>query len=114
MIFIVIVIFIDGYLNSAAVGPIARPVTDNHRVSRAKLAYIVDSTAAPVSVVAPISSWGAYIIGIIGSILVAQNVTEYGAFEAFIKMIPMNLYVWAALGVVLVIALRQVDFGPMK
>ncbi|MBU5465454.1 Na+/H+ antiporter NhaC family protein [Virgibacillus sp. MSJ-26] len=112
--FLGIVIFIDDYFNSLTVGPIARPVTDKHRVSRAKLAYIVDSTAAPVSVVAPISSWGAYIIGIIASILVAQNVTEYGAFEAFIKMIPMNLYVWAALGVVLVIALRQVDFGPMK
>src|SRR5699024_1651684 len=83
------VIFIDDYCNSLTVGPIAKPVTDKHRVSRAKLAYIVDSTSAPVSVVAPISSWGAYIIGIIGSILVAQNVTEYGAFEAFIKIIPM-------------------------
>lgn len=112
--FLGIIIFVDDYFNSLTVGPIAKPVTDKHRVSRAKLAYIVDSTAAPVSVVAPISSWGAYIIGIIGSILVAQNVTEYGAFEAFIKIIPMNLYVWAALGVVLVISLKQVDFGPMK
>ena len=112
--FLGVVIFIDDYFNSLTVGPIAKPVTDKHRVSRAKLAYIVDSTSAPVSVVAPISSWGAYIIGIIGSILVAQNVTEYGAFEAFIKIIPMNLYVWAAIGVVLVISLRQIDFGPMK
>lgn len=112
--FLGIIIFVDDYFNSLTVGPISRPVTDKHRVSRAKLAYIVDSTAAPISVIAPISSWGAYIIGIIGSVLVAQNVTNYGAFEAFIRMIPMNLYVWAALGVVVIIALRQVDFGPMK
>ncbi|HLR75757.1 MAG TPA: Na+/H+ antiporter NhaC family protein [Virgibacillus sp.] len=112
--FLGIIIFVDDYFNSLTVGPIARPVTDKHRVSRAKLAYIVDSTAAPVSVVAPISSWGAYIIGIIGTVLVAQNVTSYGEFEAFLRMIPMNLYVWAALGMVVVIALRQVDFGPMK
>src|SRR5699024_5331579 len=76
--FLGIIIFVDDYFNSLTVGPIARPVTDKHRVSRAKLAYIVDSTAAPVSVVAPISSWGAYIIGIIGTVLVAQNVTSYG------------------------------------
>lgn len=112
--FLGIIIFVDDYFNSLTVGPIARPVTDKHRVSRAKLAYIVDSTAAPVSVVAPISSWGAYIIGIIGSVLMAQNVTGYGEFEAFLQIIPMNLYVWAALGMVLVIALRGVDFGPMK
>src|SRR5690625_2557184 len=112
--FLGLIIFVDDYFNSLTAGPIAKPVTDKHRVSRAKLAYIVDSTAAPVSVVAPISRCGAYIIGIIGSILVAQNLTEYRAFEAFIKIIPMNFYVWAALGVVLVIALRQVDFGPMK
>lgn len=109
-----IIIFIDDYFNSLTVGPISRPVTDKHNVSRAKLAYIVDSTAAPVSVIAPISSWGAYIIGLIGSVLVAENVTGYGPFEAFIQMIPMNFYVWAALGMVFVMAIRQSDFGPMK
>lgn len=109
-----ILIFVDDYFNSLTVGPISKPVTDQHRVSRAKLAYIVDSTAAPVSVIAPISSWGAYIIGIIGVVLVNHQVTDYGAFEAFVRMIPMNFYVWAALGMVLVIAIRQVDFGPMK
>lgn len=109
-----IIIFIDDYFNSLTVGPISRPVTDKHRVSRAKLAYIVDSTAAPISVIAPISSWGAYIIGLIGSVLVAENVTEYSPFGAFLQMIPMNFYVWAALGTVFVIAIRQSDFGPMK
>src|SRR5690625_709557 len=112
--FLGIVIFIDDYFNSLTVGPIARPVTDKHRVSRAKLAYIVDSTAAPVSVVAPISSWGAYIIGLIGTVLVAENVTDYGAIQAFMVMIPMNYYVWAALGLVFIIAITQADFVPMK
>lgn len=107
-------IFVDDYFNSLTVGPVSRPVTDKHKISRAKLAYIVDSTAAPMSVIAPVSSWGAYIIGIIGTVLVTQNVTEYTGFEAFIKMIPMNFYVWSALGMVLIIALSQVDFGPMK
>src|SRR5699024_2152053 len=80
--FLGIIIFIDDYFNSLTVGPISRPVTDKHRVSRAKLAYVVDSTAAPISVIAPISSWGAYIIGLIGSVLIAENVTEYSPFGA--------------------------------
>lgn len=109
-----IIVFVDDYFNSLTVGQVAKPVTDKHRVSRAKLAYIVDSTSAPICVIAPVSSWGAYIIGILGTILVTQNVTKFTAFGAFISIIPMNYYVWAALGVVLVIALKQADFGPMK
>lgn len=112
--FLGIIIFIDDYFNSLTVGPISRAVTDKHNVSREKLAYVVDSTAAPISVIAPISSWGAYIIGLIGSVFVAENVTEYSPFEAFISMIPMNYYVWSALGMVLVITIRQSDFAPMK
>lgn len=108
------IIFVDDYFNSLTVGPVSRPITDKHRISRAKLAYIVDSTAAPISVISPVSSWGAYIIGLIGTVLVTQNVTGISAFEAFIKMIPMNFYVFAAFGVVLVIALTGVDFGPMR
>ncbi|KNE19095.1 Na+/H+ antiporter NhaC family protein [Virgibacillus pantothenticus] len=109
-----VIIFVDDYFNSLTVGQIAKPVTDKQRISRAKLAYLVDSTSAPVSVVAPVSSWGAYIIGIIGTVLATHQVTEYGAFQAFLQMIPMNYYVWAALGVVVVIAIKQIDFGPMK
>lgn len=112
--FLGVIVFIDDYFNSLTVGQIAKPVTDKHRISRAKLAYIVDSTSAPVCVVAPISSWGAYIIGLIGFVLTTHAVTDITAFMAFIYMIPMNFYVWAALGVVLVISLRQVDFGSMK
>ncbi|MGX4670350.1 Na+/H+ antiporter NhaC family protein [Cerasibacillus sp. JNUCC 74] len=109
-----IIVFVDDYFNSLTVGQIAKPVTDKMRISRAKLAYIVDSTSAPVCVTAPVSSWGAYIIGIIGTVLSTHSLTDISAFHAFIKMIPMNYYVWAALGVVVVIALKQVDFGPMK
>lgn len=109
-----IALFIDDYFNSLTVGQVARPITDQHRISRAKLAYIVDSTAAPVCVIAPISSWGAYILGLIGFVLTTHNIVDYTELSAFLLMIPMNYYVWAALGVVLVIAIRQVDFGPMK
>ncbi|GGB50586.1 Na+/H+ antiporter NhaC family protein [Virgibacillus dakarensis] len=109
-----VIVFVDDYFNSLTVGQVARPVTDKHRVSRAKLAYIVDSTSAPVCVIAPVSSWGASIIGILGTVLAAQQVTEHTAFGAFVQIIPMNFYVWAALGVVVIMALRQADFGPMK
>lgn len=109
-----IILFIDDYFNSLTVGQIARPVTDKHRISRSKLAYIVDSTAAPVCVIAPVSSWGAYIIGLIGTVFATHNIVDYSAFTAFIYMIPMNFYVWSALGVVLIIAWKQKDFGLMK
>ncbi|KIL43696.1 Na+/H+ antiporter NhaC family protein [Jeotgalibacillus campisalis] len=109
-----VIIFIDDYFNSLAVGQVARPLTDRHRVSRAKLAYLIDSTAAPVCVISPISSWGAYIIAVIGGILSEHAITEYTAFSAFMQMVPMNLYVWAALGIVFIVAFRGVDFGQMR
>lgn len=109
-----IALFIDDYFNSLTVGQVARPITDKHRISRAKLAYIVDSTAAPVCVIAPVSSWGAYILGLIGMVLTTHHVEAYSELGAFIAMIPMNFYVWATLGVVFVIAVSQADFGAMK
>ncbi|MGV2621639.1 Na+/H+ antiporter NhaC family protein [Halobacillus sp. ACCC02827] len=109
-----IVIFIDDYFNALAVGQVAKPVTDRYRVSRAKLAYYIDSTSAPITVISPISSWGAYIIGTIGSILAANEITEYGAFEAFVLMIPANLYVFAALLLVFLTIYMRLDFGPMR
>ncbi|GAA0326784.1 Na+/H+ antiporter NhaC family protein [Bacillus carboniphilus] len=109
-----VLIFIDDYFNSLAVGQVSRPITDRHRVSRAKLAYLIDSTAAPVCVVSPISSWGASIIATIGGILAANEVTQYTAFSAFIWTIPMNLYVWVALALVFILVAKQTDFGPMK
>ncbi|SEI10352.1 Na+/H+ antiporter NhaC [Halobacillus karajensis] len=109
-----IVIFIDDYFNALAVGQVARPVTDRHHLSRAKLAYYIDSTSAPITVISPISSWGAYIIGTIGSILAANEITKYQAFEAFVLMIPSNLYVFAALLLVFLTIYLRLDIGPMK
>lgn len=109
-----ILIFIDDYFNALAVGQVSRPITDRQRVSRAKLAYIIDSTSAPVCVVSPISSWGAFIIAIIGSVLVTHQVTDITAFSAFIKMIPMNLYVWVTLALVFLTAFRNINLGQMK
>ncbi|MBM7855415.1 tetracycline resistance efflux pump [Desulfohalotomaculum tongense] len=108
-----IIIFIDDYFNSLAVGQVARPITDRHRVSRAKLAYIIDSTAAPVCIIAPLSSWGAYIITVIADQLKNVNVTGIEPLTAFITMIPMNIYAILTLLMVIVIAVTNVEFGPM-
>lgn len=109
-----IIIFIDDYFNALAVGQVARPLTDRYKVSRAKLAYFIDSTSAPVTVISPISSWGAYIIGTIGSILAANEITNYQPLEAFIKMIPANLYAFAAILLVFLVAFLKLDIGPMR
>lgn len=113
-VFLGILIFIDDYFNALAVGQVARPITDRYKVSRAKLAYFIDSTAAPICVVSPVSSWGAAIIGIIGGILAGQTFLDYSALEAFLWMAPMNFYVIAALAIVFFVAIRDVDFGEMK
>lgn len=109
-----IIIFIDDYFNALAVGQISRPITDRQRVSRAKLAYLIDSTSAPICVISPISSWGAYIIAILGTILTTHSVTEYTAFSAFIQMIPMNLYVWVTIAIVFIVIYRNINLGSMK
>lgn len=109
-----IIIFIDDYFNSLTVGNVSRPLTDRYRISRAKLAYLVDSTSAPMCVIAPISSWGAYIIAIIAGIFATHSVTEYEALQAFMLMIPMNIYALVAIGLVLAVAWFNLDIGPMK
>ncbi|MTI80239.1 MAG: Na+/H+ antiporter NhaC family protein [Firmicutes bacterium] len=108
-----IIIFIDDYFNSLAVGQVARPITDRHHVSRAKLAYVIDSTAAPVCIIAPLSSWGAYIITVIAGQLKEVNVTGIEPLSAFVAMIPMNLYAILALILVFAIAVTNVEFGSM-
>ncbi|MFC0270911.1 Na+/H+ antiporter NhaC family protein [Metabacillus herbersteinensis] len=109
-----VLIFIDDYFNALAVGQVSRPITDRQRVSRAKLAYIIDSTSAPVCVISPISSWGAYIIAMIGTILATHGVTEYTPLSAFVAMIPMNYYVLAALLLVFATAYFNINLGSMK
>lgn len=109
-----LIIFIDDYFNSLAVGQIARPLTDRHNVSRAKLAYYIDSTSAPITVISPISSWGAYIIGILASLFAANEITQIQPFEAFIKMIPLNFYAIVSIILVFLVAYFKMDIGPMR
>ncbi|GAB95776.1 Na+/H+ antiporter NhaC [Kineosphaera limosa] len=106
-------IFIDDYFNALTVGQVSRPVTDRFRVSRAKLAYIVDSTSAPVSVIVPFSSWGAYIIGVLAPIVAASTLTISG-LEAFVGSALANYYAFAAIFTVGVILALRIDFGPMR
>ncbi|KVX03637.1 Na+/H+ antiporter NhaC family protein [Shewanella frigidimarina] len=108
------VVFIDDYFNSLVVGSISRPITDRYHISRAKLAYILDSTAAPVCVISPVSSWGAYIIALIGGILTAHGFTDSGHLSVFIQMIPMNFYAIFSLLLLLCVATFSLDVGPMR
>jgi tetracycline resistance efflux pump len=108
------VVFIDDYFNSLVVGSIARPLTDRYYISRAKLAYLLDSTAAPVCVISPVSSWGAYIIALIGGILTSHGMSDAGHLSVFIQMIPMNFYAIFALLLLLCVTLFGLDVGPMR
>ncbi|WP_117234322.1 Na+/H+ antiporter NhaC family protein [Vibrio maerlii] len=112
--FLGVFIFVDDYFNSLAVGSISRPVTDRFYVSRAKLAYILDSTAAPMCVLMPASSWGAYIMTIIGGILVSHGMTDYSALGAYVRLIPMNFYAVFALLMVFAVAWFKLDVGQMR
>ncbi len=107
-----IVIFIDDYFNSLAVGSVMRPITDNRRVSRAKLAYILDSTAAPICILAPISSW---VVTIISQIRGSSGFADLGMGEMsfFVRLIPYNLYALFTLIMVFLVAATNRDFGPM-
>jgi Na+/H+ antiporter NhaC len=106
-------IFFSDSTNPVVVGPIFRPITDRVRVSREKLAYIVDSTSAAVPCLLPITSWGAYIMGLIGTEFQEANITE-SVFLAFTRSIPFQLYTIAAILMVLVIAATNLEYGPMR
>ena len=112
--FLGVFIFIDDYFNSLAVGSISRPVTDRFNVSRAKLAYILDSTAAPMCILMPVSSWGAYIMTIISGILVSHGMTEYSPLGAYVALIPMNFYAIFTLLMVFAVIIFKLDIGQMK
>jgi len=100
-----ILIFVDDYFNCLTVGNVMRPITDKHRISRAKLAYLVDATAAPICMIAPISSWAAAVTGV---------VEGYDGFELFIRAIPYNLYSLLTMAMVLIITLLGIEYGPMR
>lgn len=106
------IIFIDDYFNSLTVGTVMRPVTDRFQISRAKLAYILDSTAAPVTILVPISSWVAYIISVMEPSLIEEGFALNG-LSGFISTIPFNIYAWLSLIMVVVISLTNLEFGPM-
>ena len=97
-------IFIDDYFNCLTVGSVMRPITDKHNVSRAKLAYIIDATAAPVCIIAPISSWAAAVSGF----------AEDGqGFNLFLRAIPYNFYALLTIVMMITLVVLKVDFGPM-
>ncbi|MBO9492669.1 Na+/H+ antiporter NhaC family protein [Thalassotalea sp. G20_0] len=112
-VFLGVIIFIDDYFNSLAVGSISKPLTDRHKVSRAKLAYLIDSTAAPICVIMPISSWGAYIIALVGTIMATHGVGGDSPVFSFLAMVPMNLYAIFALALVFFTAAMDLNVGPM-
>jgi len=98
-------IFIDDYFNCLTVGSVMRPVTDQHKVSRAKLAYLIDATAAPICIIAPISSWAAAVSGFVEG--------EDG-FSVFVRAIPYNFYAILTIVMMLGITFMKFDYGPMK
>lgn len=102
-----VLIFVDDYFNCLTVGSVMRPVTDRHKVSRAKLAYLIDATAAPVCIIAPISSWAA---------AVTSSVPEdsgINGFTMFLKTIPYNYYALLTLVMIVFITVTGLDYGPM-
>ncbi|SDP51719.1 Na+/H+ antiporter NhaC family protein [Desulforhopalus singaporensis] len=107
-----ILVFFDDYFNSLTIGSVMRPVTDRFRISREKLAYILDSTAAPVCILAPISSWVAYVVSLIAGAYEAAGVEE-PAFGVFLSTIPYNFYAWTAILMVGIIIFTKTEFGPM-
>lgn len=104
-------IFIDDYFNCLTVGTVMRPVTDKHRISRAKLAYLIDSTAAPICIIMPISSWA---VAVGGTIEQAGYGAAGSGVATFIQTIPYNLYAFLTLAMVFALCAFDLDFGPMK
>lgn len=103
--FLGVLIFVDDYFNCLTVGSVMRPVTDKHNISRSKLAYLIDSTAAPICIIAPISSWAAAVSGTVDGV---------NGISLFINTIPYNLYALLTILMVIFISVSDTDYGPMK
>ena len=103
-----VLIFVDDYFNCLTVGSVMLPVTDGHRVSRAKLAYLIDATAAPICIIAPISSWAAAVTGSV------PEDSGINGFAMFLQTIPNNLYALLTIVMCLTLAIGKFDYGPMK
>lgn len=104
-----VLIFVDDYFNCLTVGSVMRPITDGHRVSRAKLSYLIDATAAPVCMIAPVSSWAAAVSGV-----AADLDTDISGIELFVKAIPYNFYSLLTFVFVIGLTVMKFDYGPMK
>ena len=98
-------IFIDDYFNCLTVGSVMRPLTDKHGISRAKLAYLIDATAAPVCIIAPISSWAAAVVGFVDGA---------DGLALFTRAIPYNFYALLTLTMIITLSLAKFDYGPMR
>ena len=98
-------IFVDDYFNCLTVGSVMRPITERHKVSKAKLVYLIDATAAPVCIIAPISSWAAAVSGFVG---------EGEGFRVFISAIPYNYYALLTIFFMIGITIMRIDYGPMR
>lgn len=103
--FLGVLIFVDDYFNCLTVGSVMRPITDKHNISRSKLAYLIDSTAAPICIIAPISSWAAAVSG---------TVEGVNGISLFINTIPYNVYAFLTILMVIFISVSDTDYGPMK
>ena len=101
-----VLIFIDDYFNCLTVGSVMRPVTESHKISRAKLAYVIDATAAPVCMIAPVSSWAAAVAGYVDDSYIS-------GIQMFVKQIPYNYYCLLTLVMIIVISVLNIDYGPM-
>ena len=103
-----VLIFIDDYFNCLTVGSVMRPVTDSHKISRAKLSYYIDATAAPICIIAPISSWAAAVAGF------ARGAGAESGISLFIQAIPYNFYALLTIAMMIFLAITGLDYGPMK
>ncbi|MBQ9914853.1 MAG: Na+/H+ antiporter NhaC family protein [Clostridia bacterium] len=102
-----VLIFIDDYFNCLTVGSVMRPVTDSHKISRAKLAYLIDATAAPICMIAPVSSWAA-------AVSQFAEGTGYSGIELFVRAIPYNFYSLLTFVFIIALVLMKFDYGPMR
>ncbi|MDD6094804.1 MAG: Na+/H+ antiporter NhaC family protein [Clostridia bacterium] len=103
-----VLIFVDDYFNCLTVGSVMRPVTDRNKISRAKLSYLIDATAAPICIIAPISSWAAAVAGF------AKGAGSTSGMSLFIQAIPYNFYALLTIAMMIFIAVSNFDYGPMK
>ena len=103
-----VLIFIDDYFNCLTVGSVMRPVTDSNKISRAKLSYLIDATAAPVCIIAPISSWAAAVAGF------ARGAGAESGISLFIQAIPYNFYALLTIAMMIFLAITGLNYGPMK